>query len=138
MVAMSKKICLLAAGAAVQKHMEKLGNEQEIVGMIADMIIEIFAMESTYLRTLKMVEKEGDEKSKIQVIVARVCINDSFPKVELIAKQIFAAVSEGDELRTQLMGLKKLARYTPINTIALRREVADSVIPVARYNLTKM
>jgi hypothetical protein len=131
-------MCLLAAGAAVQKHMEKLGNEQEIVGLIADMLIEIFAMESTYLRTLKRVQKVGGEKSKIQIVVARVYINDSFPKVELIARQIFAAVSEGDELRTQLMGLKKLGRYTPINTIALRREVADSVIPVARYNLTKM
>ena len=55
-----------------------------------------------------------------------------------MARQIFAAVSEGEELRTQLMGLKKLARFTPINTIALRREVADSIIPAARYNLTRI
>ena len=138
MVAMAKKMCLLSAGAAVQKHMQKLGGEQEIVGLIADMLIEIFAMESAYLRTLKKVQKAGGEKSRIQLAVTRTYVNDSFPKVELMARQIFAAVSEGDELRTQLMGVKKLARYTPINTIALRREVADSVIPVARYNLTKM
>ncbi|MBA7693661.1 hypothetical protein ES703_102249 [subsurface metagenome] len=55
-----------------------------------------------------------------------------------MAKQIFAAISEGEELRTQLMALKKLARYTPINAIALRREISDSVIPVARYHLTKV
>jgi len=55
-----------------------------------------------------------------------------------MARQVFAAISEGEELKTQLMGLKKFARFTPINTIALRREIADSIIPVARYNLTKV
>ncbi|MFH1350050.1 MAG: acyl-CoA dehydrogenase family protein [Pseudomonadota bacterium] len=138
MVVLAKKIGLLAAGAAAQKYMQKLAGEQEIVALIADIIIEIFAMESALLRTLKKVQKEGEEKSKIHSAVTRVYINDSFPKVEIMAKQIFAAISQGEELRTQLMGLKKLARYTPINTIALRREIAESVIPVARYHLTKI
>ncbi len=137
MVAMAKKIALLAAGAAAQKYMEKLGNEQEIVALIADMIIEIFAMESALVRTLKMIQKEGEEKAKIHIAATKVYINDSFPQVDIMARQVFAAISEGEELRTQLMGLKKFARFTPINTIALRREIADSIIPVARYNLTK-
>ena len=137
MVGMAKKIGLLTAGAATQKYMDKLGNEQEIVALIADIIIEIFAMETALLRTLKKIEKEGEEKSKVQTAATRVYINDSFPRVDMMAKQLFAAISEGEELRTQLMGLKKLARYTPINTITLRREIADSIIPVARYNLTK-
>jgi len=137
MVAMAKKIALLAAGAAAQKYMEKLGNEQEIVALIADIIIEIFAMESALVRTLKMIQKEGEEKAKIHIAATKVYINDSFPQVDIMARQVFAAISEGEELRTQLMGLKKFARFTPINTIALRREIADSIIPVARYNLTK-
>jgi len=137
MVAMAKKIALLAVGAAAQKYMEKLGNEQEIVALIADMIIEIFAMESALVRTLKMIQKEGEEKAKIHIAATKVYINDSFPQVDIMARQVFAAISEGEELRTQLMGLKKFARFTPINTIALRREIADSIIPVARYNLTK-
>jgi len=137
MVAMAKKIALLAAGAAAQKYMEKLGNEQEIVALIADMIIEIFAMESALVRTLKMIQKEGEEKAKIHIAATKVYINDSFPQVDIMARQVFAAISEGEELRTQLMGLKKFARFTPINTIALRREIADSIIPIARYNLTK-
>jgi len=137
MVAMAKKIALLAAGAAAQKYMEKLGNEQEIVALIADMIIEIFAMESALVRTLKMIQKEGEEKAKIHIAATKVYINDSFSQVDIMARQVFAAISEGEELRTQLMGLKKFARFTPINTIALRREIADSIIPVARYNLTK-
>jgi alkylation response protein AidB-like acyl-CoA dehydrogenase len=137
LVAMAKKIALLAAGAATQKYMERLGNEQEIVALIADMIIEIFAMESALLRTLKKIEKEGEEKSKIQIGATQVYINDSFPRVDMMARQVFAAISEGEELRTQLVGLKKFALLTPINAIALRREIADSIISVARYNLTK-
>lgn len=138
MIAMAKKIGLLAAGAAAQKHMAKLANEQEIVAMISDIIIEIFAMESAFLRSLKKVQKEGEEAAKINVAATQVYVNEAFPKIDLIAKQIFAAISEGEELRTQLMALKRLARYTPINTIALRRQIADSIIPGARYNLTKM
>ena len=138
MVSMAKKIGLLSAGAAAQKYMEKLAGHQEIVALIAEIIIEIFAMESALLRTMKKVEKEGDDASKIQLAATCVYINDSFARVDILARQIFAAISEGEELRTQLMALKKLARHTPINTIALRREIAESIIPVARYHLTKL
>ncbi|NVL91623.1 MAG: acyl-CoA dehydrogenase family protein [Desulfobacterales bacterium] len=138
MVAMAKKIALLAAGAATQRYMDRLVNEQEIVALIADIIIEVFAMESAYLRTLKKIEKEGEEKSRIHTAATKVYINDTFPQVDMMARQVFAAVSEGEELRTGLMGLKKLTRFTPINTIALRRQVAESIIPTARYNLTRI
>jgi len=137
MVKNAKNMALLAAGAATQKYMEKLANQQEVVALIADMIIEIFAMESTLLRTLKKIQKEGEEKSKIHSAATQVYINDSFPRVDMMARQVFAAVSEGEELRTQLMGVKKFARFTPINTIALRREIADSIISAGRYDLTK-
>jgi alkylation response protein AidB-like acyl-CoA dehydrogenase len=137
MVKNAKNMALLAAGAATQKYMEKLANQQEVVALIADMIIEIFAMESALLRTLKKIQKEGEEKSKIHSAATQVYINDSFPRVDMMARQVFAAVSEGEELRTQLMGVKKFARFTPINTIALRREIADSIISAGRYDLTK-
>jgi hypothetical protein len=138
MVANAKKIALLSAGAAAQKYMQKLASEQEIVALIADMIIEIFAMESAMLRAIKKAEKEGEEKARLHTAAARVYINDTFPKIDIMAKQILAATAEGEELRTQLMGMKKLAKYTPANTVALRREIAVSVIPMARYNLTKV
>lgn len=138
MVAMAKKIALLAAGAATQRYMDRLVNEQEIVALIADIIIEVFAMESAYLRTLKKIEKEGEEKSRIHTAATKVYINDTLPQVDMMARQVFAAVSEGEELRTGLMGLKKLTRFTPVNTIALRRQVAESIIPTARYNLTRI
>jgi hypothetical protein len=135
MVEMSKKIGLLVAGAAVQKYMMKLGEPQEedIVGLISNIVIEVFAMESAYLRAMKTIEKSGNEKARIQKAMVKVYVNDGFDRVEGLAKQAFAAIAEGDTLRTQLSALKKLARFTPVNTIALRREIADAVIKAGKY-----
>jgi alkylation response protein AidB-like acyl-CoA dehydrogenase len=133
MVEMSKKIGLLVAGAAVQKYMMKLADEQEILASISDMVIEVFAMESALLRAMKSEEKVGDERSQLQKAMVKVYLNDAFNRVEGFARQAFAAIAEGDVLRTQLSALKKLSRFNPVNTIALRREIADSVIKVGRY-----
>jgi len=133
MVEMSKKIALLVAGAAVQKYMMKLAEEQEILGSISDIVIEVFAMESALLRAMKSMEKFGDEKSQIQKTMVQVYVNDAFNRLEGFAKQAFAAIAEGDTLRTQLSALKNLTRFTPVNTVALRREIADAVIKVGRY-----
>jgi hypothetical protein len=135
MVEMSKKIGLLVAGAAVQKYMMKLGEpeEEDIVGLISNIVIEVFAMESALLRAMKSMEKFGDEKSQIQKAMVKVYVNDALGRVEGFAKQAFAAIAEGDILRTQLSALKKLTRFTPVNTIALRREIADSVIKIGKY-----
>ncbi len=133
MVEMSKKIALLVAGAAVQKYMLKLAEEQEILSSISDIVIEVFAMESALLRALKSMERFGDEKSQIQKAMVKVYVNDAFDRVEGFAKRAFAAIAEGDTLRTQLSALKKLTRFTPVNTVGLRREVADSVIKIGRY-----
>ena len=133
MVEMSKKIGLLVAGAAVQKYMMKLADEQEILASISDMVIEVFAMESALLRAMKSEEKVGDEKSKLQKAMVKVYLNDAFNRVEGFARQALAAIAEGDTLRTQLSALKKLTRFNPVNTIALRREIADSVIKIGRY-----
>jgi alkylation response protein AidB-like acyl-CoA dehydrogenase len=133
MVEMSKKIGLLVAGAAVQKYMMKLADEQEILGLISNMVIETFAMESALARALKSMERSGDERSQIQKVMVKVYINDAFERVEGFAKQALAAIAEGDTLRTQLSALKKLARFNPINTVALRRGIADTVIKMGRY-----
>jgi alkylation response protein AidB-like acyl-CoA dehydrogenase len=133
MVEMSKKMALLVAGAAVQKYMMKLAEEQEIMGLISDMAIEIFAMESALLRAMKSMEKLGDERSQIQKAMVKVYVNDAFDRVDGFAKRALSAIAEGDTLRTQLSALKKLTRFTPVNTIALRREIADSVTKMGRY-----
>ena len=133
MVEMSKKIALLVVGAAVQKYMAKLADEQEILGLISDIIIEVFAMESALLRALKSMEKAGDEKAQLQKSIVRVYVNDGFNRVEGFAKQALSAIAEGDTLRTQLSALKKLTRFIPVNTVALRREIANYTIKMGRY-----
>ncbi|NWG01670.1 MAG: acyl-CoA dehydrogenase family protein [Syntrophaceae bacterium] len=135
MVEISKKIALLVAGAVVQKYMMRLGEpaEEDIVALISNIVIEVFAMESALLRAMKSMEKFGDEKSQIQKAMVKVYVNDALDRVEGFAKQAFAAIAEGDTLRTQLSALKKLTRFTPVNAIALRREIADAVIKVGKY-----
>jgi alkylation response protein AidB-like acyl-CoA dehydrogenase len=135
MVEMSKKIGLLVAGAAVQKYMMKLGDpeNEDIVALISNIVIEVFAMESALLRAMKSAEKSDDEKSQIQKAMVKVYVNDAFGRVESLAKQAFAAIAEGDTLRTQLSGLKKVTRFTPVNTIVLRRHIADAVIKMGKY-----
>ncbi len=133
MVEISKKISLLVTGAAVQKYMMKLSEEQEILGLISDMVIQVFAMESGLLRAMKTMEKSGDERAQIQKAMVKVYVNDAFDRLEGFAKKALAAIAEGDTLRTQLSGLKKLTRFTPVNTIALRREIADYVTKIGRY-----
>jgi len=135
MVEMSKKIGLLVAGAAVQKYMMKLGDpeNEDIVALISNIVIEVFAMESALLRAMKRAEKSDDEKSQIQKAMVKVYVNDAFGRVESLARQAFAAIAEGDTLRTQLSALKKVTRFTPVNTVALRRQVADAVIKMGKY-----
>jgi alkylation response protein AidB-like acyl-CoA dehydrogenase len=133
MVEISKKITLLVTGAAVQKHMMKLAEEQELLGLISDMVIQVYAMESGLLRAMKTMEKYGDERSDIQMAMVKVFVNDAFDRLDIFAKKGFAAIAEGDTLRTQLSALKKLTRFTPVNTIALRRKIADYTIKAGRY-----
>ncbi len=133
MVEMAKKITLLVAGAAVQKYMMRLAEEQEILGWLSDMVIEIFAMESALLRAMKTMEHFSDERAEIQKAMVKVYVNDAFDRIESLAKQIFSAIAEGDILRTQLSALKKLTRFNPVNTVSLRRQIAEHVIKIGRY-----
>ena len=133
MVKMSKKIALLVLGASVQNYSMQLAKEQEILGLISDMAIEIFAMESGLLRALKTMEKPYDERFQLQRTMTKVYVNDAFERVERSAKQTLSAITNRDTLRTQLPALEKLTRFTPVNTVTLRREIADTVIKVGKY-----
>jgi alkylation response protein AidB-like acyl-CoA dehydrogenase len=132
-VRMSKKIALMVAGVAAQKFMQDLAKEQEVMAKLAEIVIEIFAMESGLLRTQKIIAAEGEEKAKYQIGAVKVYVDDMIPKIEMWAKQILAYVEEGDMLRTQMAGVKKLARYQAIDTVTLRREIADRIIELEAY-----
>jgi butyryl-CoA dehydrogenase len=133
LVASAKKIGLFAAGAATQKYMQAIQDQQEIMGAIADMVMEIYAMESVLLRTRKMVEAKGESLFQIPISMTRVYLSYGMEKIEASARKIIAAVAEGDILRTQLAMLRRLGKRDSYNTIELRQQIAQTVIEQGKY-----
>jgi len=134
-VANSKKMFLQAAGGAVQKFREKLADEQELIGALSNVVMEIYAMESCLLRAQKAAAAKGESASQTMIDVARVFINDAAERLEHEAKRAIAAIHEGDMLTTQMAVLKRFAKRAPVDTIALRRRVASAVQSQDRYPL---
>jgi alkylation response protein AidB-like acyl-CoA dehydrogenase len=132
-VANCKKIFLQAAGGAVQKFREKLADEQELIGALSNVVMEIYAMESTLLRAQKAAAARGESSTQTMIDAARVFISDAAERVEHEAKRAIAAVNEGDMLATQMAVLKRFAKRAPVDTIALRRRVAAAVQSQDRY-----
>src|SRR6202158_251667 len=132
-VANAKKIFLQAAGGAVLKYREKLAEEQELVGALANVVMEIYAMESLLLRAQKAVTRGGEAASPAVVDAVRVFIYDAGDRIEKDARRALAAVHEGDMLTTQLAVLKRFAKRAAVDTIALRRRVAAAVQTGDRY-----
>jgi len=130
---MSKKLFLMVAGLAVKKYQQKIEQEQEVLRNTANMIIELYGMESIILRTLKSIDKVGVDKSTQKIDMTQVYIQEAFDRISIIAKDTLAAMEEGDVLRTQLSILKKLTRYTPINTVALKRRIGARIVEAERY-----
>jgi alkylation response protein AidB-like acyl-CoA dehydrogenase len=135
LVAQAKKLGLFAAGAATQKYMQAIQDQQEIMGAIADITIEIYAMESSVLRTQKMIAAKGESAAALPVAMTRVYLSQAIEKTESAAKKIIAAVADGDMLRTQLAILRRLAKYEPFNTIELRQQIAQRMIERGKYAL---
>jgi alkylation response protein AidB-like acyl-CoA dehydrogenase len=135
LVAMAKKLGLFVAGSATQKYMQAIQDEQEVMGAIADMVIEIYAMESAVLRTQKIAEKRGESAAALPIAMTRVYLSQAIDKMEAAAKRIIAAVAEGDMLKTQLAILRRLAKHDLFNTIELRRQIAQGMIEKGKYRL---
>lgn len=132
-VANAKKMFLQAAGGAVEKFREKLADEQELIGALANVVMEIYAMESSLLRAQKASAAKNDAVSQTMSDAARVFINDAAERIEREARRALAAVHEGDMLATQMAVLKRFSKRAPVNTIALRRRVAAAVQAQDRY-----
>ncbi len=124
-VAAMKKIALMILGTAMQTYGEKLADEQEVLIAAADIIIHVYASESALLR--------ASQAGGLHHAAAQVYINDAAMRVEASAKTALAAMSEGDTLRTLLAALRRLLKVTPINTVALRRQLADATVERRTY-----
>jgi butyryl-CoA dehydrogenase len=135
LVTSAKKLGLFVAGAATQKYMQAIQDQQEIMGAIADMVIETYAMESAVLRAQKIVERNGESAASLPIAMTRVYLSQAMEKIEAAARKVIAAVADGDMLRTQLAILRRLAKHEPFNTIDLRQQIAQKVIERGKYTL---
>ncbi len=132
-VANAKKMFLQAAGGAVQKFREKLADEQELIGALSNIVMEIYAMESCLLRTQKAAAAKGEAATQTMIDATRVFIAEAAERVEHEAKRAVTAVNEGDMLTTQMAVLKRFGKRAPVDTIALRRGVTAAIQAQDRY-----
>ena len=146
-----KKVALMVLGLAMQTYGEKLTDEQEVLMQLADIVIDVYSAESAVLRAFAAKNKSqvsglksqvaGDlnletralRLAGLQVDAARVFVNDAALRIDAAARQALATMTEGDTLRTMLAGLRRLLKVTPINTVALRRRLADEAVARGAY-----
>jgi alkylation response protein AidB-like acyl-CoA dehydrogenase len=128
-VAQARKATLFVAGAAVQKYMDGIKDQQEILMHVSNMVMETYAMDTAVQRLLR----QGS--TGVHADVARTYINDAILRLEASGKQALAAVSDGDNLRTQLSALRRLLRWSAINTVQARQRIAEFLSDRGKYAL---
>ncbi len=133
-----KKIALFTAGVAYQKYLAALAEQQEVVASVSNIIMEAFAAETAQLRTSKLRVRKTNAgspqaRSEQAEQITAVLLYDSMNRAEAEAKTVLAACAEGDTLRTHLAVLRRFARQEPLDTIALRRRIAQRVLEAEKY-----
>ncbi len=129
----ARKATLLVAGSAVQKYLQTLAEEQEVVAVISNLVMEIYAMESVLLRTRKKIGKSSTDTCAAEIDTTRIFAYDAADRIETDARRALARISEGDTLRTQLAVLRRFLRRTSPDVIGLKRQVANRAVECGRY-----
>jgi len=132
-IANLKKAGLMVSGAAVQKFMMKLSDEQEILMSLADILIEVYVAESAILRVEKLISQRGEQACEIQKEIAMIYLHCAAEKAASAGKQAIYAFAEGDELRLMMLGLKRFTKVDPYNLKEARRKVANYAIEKGAY-----
>jgi alkylation response protein AidB-like acyl-CoA dehydrogenase len=128
----AKKIVLFAAGVASQRFIAALEEQQEVMADLADMIAQVYALESALLRSRKLAAA-GKSSAEVAAAMTGLLAEETMSLAEQATRRVLAACAEGDLLRTQLAILRRLARYTPADTVGLSRAVARQAIQLERY-----
>jgi alkylation response protein AidB-like acyl-CoA dehydrogenase len=129
----AKKLFLMVTGSAVQKYMQQLEEKQEIIGNLADIAIEVFAMESGLLRAEKTLARAGEARAQNQVDMIRVYTRETLPRLEVLAREVLNAVYEGEKLQHTHQLARKMTTISSLDTIGLKRQVAERVIAASKY-----
>src|SRR5436190_1549925 len=127
-----KKTALMVFGLAMQTYGTKLTDEQEVLMHLADIAIDVFSAESATLRA-RAASDRHDPKAALHADAARAFVNDAAMRIDASARQALGAMVEGDALRTLLAALRRVIKVTPINTVALRRRLADETMVRGGY-----
>ena len=133
LLASAKKLSLFAAGVASQKYMQALAEEQEIIGVLSNLVMEVFGMESALLRARRNARRVSNGAESAEAAATRCFIYEAADRMETEARLALARVSEGDTLRVQLGVLRRFLRRTPPDLIGLRRQVANRALDLGRY-----
>ena len=127
-----KKVALMVLGLAMQTYREKLGDEQEVLMHLADILIDVFSADSAVLRAQAALARH-DSRGPLHADAARVFVNDAAMRIDASARQALAAMADGDALRTMLAALRRLMKVAPINTVAIRRRLAKATVEQGGY-----
>jgi len=133
-VAAFKKVALMVLGTAMQTYGQKLNDEQEVLSYAADIIIDTYAAERAVLRARAAAEA-AHPHADLHEAAARTFVNDAAQRLDCAARSALAAMAEGDTLRTLLAALRRVLKVTPVNTVALRRRLAEASVERGRYIL---
>lgn len=128
-----KKLFLAVAGATVQKLMQELSSEQEILMNLADLMGEIYVCESAIMATLKAATVRGEEACKNEIAMTQLYVNDAIERAAVCAKNAVASWAEGDTKRVLFMGIKRFSKHEFLNTKNLRRQIADRLLEANEY-----
>ncbi|KOF04533.1 acyl-CoA dehydrogenase [Roseivirga seohaensis subsp. aquiponti] len=128
-----KKVFLMVGGKAAMALQDKIEDEQEVMMNLADILIEIYAVESSMLRTEKLVSQRGEEACKDYIAMTQIYMAEAVDRVNAAAKEAIASFTKGDEQKVMLMGLKRFTKMDLVNTKELRRQVADTMIAKGKF-----
>jgi butyryl-CoA dehydrogenase len=133
LLANAKKIALFTAGAASQKYMTGLAEQQEILGALANIIMETYAMDSCVIRAQKLLATQGEKGAAFAIKMTQVYLSNAMARIDAAARKVLPAIAEGDMLRTQMAILRRLSKHEPVNTIGLRQQIAQRVLDAGKY-----
>jgi alkylation response protein AidB-like acyl-CoA dehydrogenase len=135
LLARAKRLVTFTLGRAKTVYGDALVSEQEVLGHIADITIEVYALESALLRTEKLVSARSEPDSATPIDITRVYASDAADRMEHSARQVMAALADAGDVGPLLDEVQQFTRHTTCNTVAARRRIADSVIKAGRYYL---
>ncbi|MGB2676336.1 MAG: acyl-CoA dehydrogenase family protein [Candidatus Acidiferrum sp.] len=128
----AKNLALLTIGIASRKYLTALAKEQEVVMSVSDVVMQVFAMESSLLRHRKLARVAGKANAGE---ICSVFLRDAMDQLAIASRNVIAACSEGAALRDNMAALRKLSSYEPVNAIAARRSIARRVLDAERYTV---